>query len=390
MPTVLEHLHAAGSLQGRFEQGVTTGAGTTSTLVCSKYANSVLSSSEFATFAVLIESGCCAGEMGMISNTGLATSTGTFTTATTFSAAIASGVAFSLYDRDRLPPLALAGKDGLLQKLSQAHERTWVEDTLSFTGVTSQKHYPVDTAAWPWFTDDTRIIEIQYPVTSSDDVPLVMNRSLWSWVSDGETRKLRFPGAPFKTGETFTVKVNRPGNSRLILNASCRAALTTTTVTSIVVRTGGYYSATPTVSFSGGGGSGAAGTAVLTNGVLTSVTVTNPGTGYTSTPTVTIPRNASDTGWADQSTQTAGLASLTDEAIPDVVVIRPTLLYLLYTELATMGAPGHTKAEWQDLANQWEARAVSKKAQRTPRDANEGVIRLRTTAVRAGRFGRCG
>ena len=45
---------------------------------------------------------------------------------------------------------------------------------------------------------------------------------------------------------------------------------------------------TPVVKFTGGGGSGAAATAVVVNGVITGITVTNGGTGYISPPTVTI------------------------------------------------------------------------------------------------------
>lgn len=48
----------------------------------------------------------------------------------------------------------------------------------------------------------------------------------------------------------------------------------------------GYGTTPPGVTFTGGGGSGAAATAVLTNGVVTSVVITNPGSGYTSAPTV--------------------------------------------------------------------------------------------------------
>lgn len=46
------------------------------------------------------------------------------------------------------------------------------------------------------------------------------------------------------------------------------------------------YTSAPTVAFSGGGGTGAAGTAVIENGVVKSVTITNQGSGYTSAPTV--------------------------------------------------------------------------------------------------------
>lgn len=66
------------------------------------------------------------------------------------------------------------------------------------------------------------------------------------------------------------------------------AVAATTVVTSVTISDGGDgYTAAPTVTFSGGGGTGAAGTAVLTNGKVTSVTMTNNGTGYTTPPTVT-------------------------------------------------------------------------------------------------------
>lgn len=52
---------------------------------------------------------------------------------------------------------------------------------------------------------------------------------------------------------------------------------------------GNGYTSAPTVAFSGGGGgSGAAGTANLTNGYVTSVTLTSGGSGYTSAPTITL------------------------------------------------------------------------------------------------------
>jgi beta propeller repeat protein len=50
---------------------------------------------------------------------------------------------------------------------------------------------------------------------------------------------------------------------------------------------GAGYTSAPTITFSGGGGSGAAGTATVTAGAVTWVTMTSGGTGYTSAPTVT-------------------------------------------------------------------------------------------------------
>lgn len=59
-------------------------------------------------------------------------------------------------------------------------------------------------------------------------------------------------------------------------------------VTAISITNGGSgYTSAPTISFSGGGGTGAAATATITGGVVTAVTVNTAGTGYTSAPTVT-------------------------------------------------------------------------------------------------------
>ena len=60
-------------------------------------------------------------------------------------------------------------------------------------------------------------------------------------------------------------------------------------VVSVTVNNGGGgYVGAPSVGFIGGGGSGAAYTAVLTNGAVSSFTLGNQGTGYTTPPTVVI------------------------------------------------------------------------------------------------------
>ncbi|MEQ1861915.1 MAG: autotransporter-associated beta strand repeat-containing protein, partial [Chthoniobacteraceae bacterium] len=46
------------------------------------------------------------------------------------------------------------------------------------------------------------------------------------------------------------------------------------------------YSAAPTATISGGGGTGATATAVLTGGVVSGITITNPGSGFTTAPTI--------------------------------------------------------------------------------------------------------
>ena len=63
----------------------------------------------------------------------------------------------------------------------------------------------------------------------------------------------------------------------------------------------GYHGSVPNVTISGGGGSGAAITASIGSGVVSALTITNAGSGYTSVPSLTIAAPPS----ADQATATA-------------------------------------------------------------------------------------
>ena len=58
-------------------------------------------------------------------------------------------------------------------------------------------------------------------------------------------------------------------------------------ITDFIVGSGGSDYTTPFVVLTGGGGTGATATARVSNGVIFAVVLTNPGTGYTSAPTVT-------------------------------------------------------------------------------------------------------
>ena len=62
----------------------------------------------------------------------------------------------------------------------------------------------------------------------------------------------------------------------------------TLSITGFVVQSGGSCYTTPAIIITGGGGTGATATARVSNGVIIGIVLTNPGSGYTSAPTVII------------------------------------------------------------------------------------------------------
>lgn len=85
---------------------------------------------------------------------------------------------------------------------------------------------------------------------------------------------------------TPLVKIGKPDATQ----ASGTAVLTSDAVSSVTVSDGGTaYSSVPSITFSApDSGTTATGTAVLTNGVVSSITIDDGGSGYSSVPTVTI------------------------------------------------------------------------------------------------------
>ena len=80
------------------------------------------------------------------------------------------------------------------------------------------------------------------------------------------------------------VRLSMPGSG-----ATATAVLAGGAVASITVTAGGSgYTSTPTVSITGGGGTGATATAVVTSSAVSSITVTAGGSGYTTAPTVSL------------------------------------------------------------------------------------------------------
>jgi hypothetical protein len=80
------------------------------------------------------------------------------------------------------------------------------------------------------------------------------------------------------------------------------------TGTSTIVAGSGYTNGTFPLGISGGGGSGCIGTFTISSGGLTSISITNAGTGYTSAPTLSFP-NAGGTGASATATLGTGASA---------------------------------------------------------------------------------
>lgn len=117
-------------------------------------------------------------------------------------------------------------------------------------------------------------------------------------VSNGSVTdvKVTNPGSGWQKDELITLVITGGGS-----NDQARATATVTTtsggVALVTVTNGGSGYSRPLVTFSGGAGTGAqAFVSGAANGVITDITVTDPGSGYTSSPTVTIADSGGGTG----------------------------------------------------------------------------------------------
>ena len=136
------------------------------------------------------------------------------------------------------------------------------------------------------------------------------------------------------------------------VQATATATVTSGFVTSITVDSGGSgYTSTPAVTLNGGGGSGATATANLSGSAVASITVNNPGSGYTSTPAVAIaapPAGAVHiTYWSNDGTSTAG--SQPAAAVPLAVTKGLYSVLLGDTTLANMTAIPHAVFDHSDV-----------------------------------------
>lgn len=79
-----------------------------------------------------------------------------------------------------------------------------------------------------------------------------------------------------------------------------------------IISQGSDYAYAPTVVFSGGGGTGAAGTAILVNGRVVGINITNGGVGYTSAPTIDLNSGENAQGFATVTNGVITAITVTD------------------------------------------------------------------------------
>ena len=83
------------------------------------------------------------------------------------------------------------------------------------------------------------------------------------------------------------------------------------------------YSIAPTVTITGGGGTGATATAILTSGVVSGITITNAGAGYTSAPTIAFSGGTITTA----GTNPTGTGNATNFVVAGIQVTNPGSSY---------------------------------------------------------------
>ena len=107
-------------------------------------------------------------------------------------------------------------------------------------------------------------------------------------ISSGVYAAATLPGA-VAVATTISTSAAPPGVGSIGVGATFNL---TYKVASVAITNGGTGYSLVSVRVTGGGGSGAFGTAVVTSGVITSITITDKGTGFVSTPTleVSLPR----------------------------------------------------------------------------------------------------
>lgn len=133
----------------------------------------------------------------------------------------------------------------------------------------------------------------------------------------------------FNGEHTVTNVINRNAvQFQVTSNATSTGDLENATiVTHVFVLTEGInYSSSDTITFTGGGGTGAAGTLQVVDGKIKSVIITDPGSGYTSSPSITI-NTSTGSGANLQASTSVGMTVIVNKPMTGFTPIIPLLNY---------------------------------------------------------------
>ena len=134
------------------------------------------------------------------------------------------------------------------------------------------------------------------PIIDLDRMNIICIENLINNATDilSISKNVTFSSIPvFVDGGTLTTGLNVPVS---VVSSDITTSLKTGS-SELTISSGGTYSTNGTYNlvFTGGGGSGATGTATISGGTITAVTITAGGSGYTSAPTITVNYTGSGT-----------------------------------------------------------------------------------------------
>ena len=190
----------------------TSTASNVNSMTFSALVDSGASATSFGQGWFYVTSGTLTDEQRRAANSALNTTTGAISVTVSFGSIPGSGVEVEYLGR--LPAKNDGfGVDGLNDCIAQALREYWFQDLVSMTGTTGTTAYSLSSYD-SWLKTVDRIIDVYGPAPNSGDLPTRYS-GRWNFRHDGEAPVLELPGAPYVTGDTFYLRVLRPGNSRL-------------------------------------------------------------------------------------------------------------------------------------------------------------------------------
>ena len=190
----------------------TLDGGAANQVVCSALADSEAPAERYGGYYLYCHSGAAVGEQQRCTRAGFTGATGILTTAGNFSSTPQNTNTWGLYGT--MPYVSQDGLTGIRECINRALRKLWVLDRIAISATTGTLSY--DLGSYPW-ASRKRFIRLYEPASGSE-APAPSSQG-WRVVADGETWTL-WLDVGFATGETFSLAVERPANSRLYISGA--------------------------------------------------------------------------------------------------------------------------------------------------------------------------